>query len=73
VLARLVLQALLRLEHVTVRSPSMRCSARNLSFAEVLRRPLAVFRREVELGRRFVVQSGGGVARIRQFQTLTSR
>lgn len=72
-LARLGLQALLRLEYMAVSGPGVRCSAWNLSVPEVLRSRLAVLRRELELRSGFVVEASGVVTRIGQFQTLTSR
>jgi hypothetical protein len=50
-LARLRVQALLRLTDVAERCPGVRGSAGNLVSAEVPRRDLAVARREIELFR----------------------
>jgi len=71
--ARLLPQALLCFEDVTVRGPTMGRAAGDLTASEVFRRRAAVPRRELQL-------RGGGVVELRlgrqplvQFQTLTSR
>ena len=72
-LARLRAQTLLRLHQVAVGSPCVRGAARHLLVAEVRRSRSAVLCGEVELLRDLVVQRGGRLQSLAQFQTLTSR
>jgi hypothetical protein len=70
---RLLSQALLRFQHVTVRGPAVGGAARHLAVSEVPGRGPAVLRRELELGGRFLVELRLGGESLAQFQTLTSR
>ena len=75
-LARLLRETIVRLEHVPVSGPCMRGSTRNLPVAEVSRRRPAMPRRELELLRGVVVEPRRQLERVgnlAQFQTLTSR
>ena len=54
--ARLVMQARLRFQDVTVRGPAVGCTTGNLSAAEVTGRGAAMPCREVELGGRILVE-----------------
>jgi hypothetical protein len=73
---RLLAQALLRFQDVTVCGPPVRRSTGDLAGPEVAGRRPAVLCRELELGRRFVVELRLGAQPfepLAQFQTFTSR
>ena len=73
---RLLAQAFLRFQHVTVRGPAVRGAARDIAGPEVAGRRPAVLCSAVELGGRFLVElrlGGESFESVAQFQTLTSR
>ena len=73
VLTRLLPQALLRLEHMSLRGPRMRSAAGHLVASKVACGGAAVLRCELQLGGGLVVELRRGLERFAQFQTLTSR
>jgi hypothetical protein len=73
VAARLLRQARLRSQDVTVSRPSVGCAARDLSVPEMTCRTAAMPRGELELGGRFLVELRLPGESLAQFQTLTSR
>jgi len=73
VAARLLPQALLRFEDMTVRGPAMGRAAGDLAVSKVSCRRAAVPCRELQLRGGIVVELGLGRQPLVQFQTLTSR
>jgi hypothetical protein len=70
---RLLPQALLRLQHVTVRGPAVGRAARDLAVAEVSGGGAAMPRRQLELRGSVLVELRFRGEAVVQFQTLTSR
>jgi hypothetical protein len=73
VTARLLTQARLRLQEMSVRGPTVGGAARDLAVPEVRCRGTAVPGGELELGGRLLVELRLGGKPLVQFQTLTSR
>ena len=71
--ARLLRQARLRFQNVTVSRPPMGGAARDLSVPEMAGCGAAMPRGELELGGRFLVELRLRGESLAQFQTLTSR
>lgn len=72
-LARLPVQRVLRVQHMPERGPGVGRAPGHLLVSEVTGSGATVIGGQLELRCRLLVELGGGLERLAQFQTLTSR